>query len=145
MQAMACEMDAALKDMEGGRCSNMWEMYKAFWRPFGALLTDMEKEGMMVNRWAVQLCWMCEGCEGMHGLLADLAAGHDGDQVGMVWLGAPASDTTPAHHLPALAAQPIQGSGRLSPALLTLYGTAQHLQFPSGAASYALACPRPAH
>ena len=84
MQDMACEMDAALQKLEMGRCSNMWEMYQDFWRPFGALLTDMEKEGMMVNRWAQQLHRMCEGCEGMHGLLTDLKAGHGGEQVGTV-------------------------------------------------------------
>ena len=43
-------MDADLQ-LEMGRCSNMWEMYQDFWRPFGELLTDMEKKGMMVNRW----------------------------------------------------------------------------------------------
>lgn len=56
MQIMKCEMDPALQPLEMGRCRNMWEMYKDFWRPFGELLTDMEKEGMMVNRWAEQLC-----------------------------------------------------------------------------------------
>ena len=29
---------------------NMWHMYERYWRPFGKLLTDMEKEGMLVNR-----------------------------------------------------------------------------------------------
>ena len=48
---MTCEMDAALQDWEVGRSNNMWEMYQALWRPFGELLTDMEKQGMMVNRW----------------------------------------------------------------------------------------------
>lgn len=50
LKIMKCEMDPALQPLEMGRCRNMWEMYKDFWRPFGELLTDMEKEGMMVNR-----------------------------------------------------------------------------------------------
>ena len=29
---------------------NMWHMYERYWQPFGKLLTDMEKEGMLVNR-----------------------------------------------------------------------------------------------
>lgn len=29
---------------------NMWHMYQRYWKPFGKLLTDMEKEGMLVNR-----------------------------------------------------------------------------------------------
>ena len=49
-------MDAALQRLEMGRCKNMWEMYQHFWRPFGTLLTDMEKEGMMVNRWGRCSC-----------------------------------------------------------------------------------------
>ena len=28
----------------------MWHMYARYWRPFGELLTDMEREGMQVNR-----------------------------------------------------------------------------------------------
>lgn len=31
---------------------NMWEMYIRYWQPFGELLTDMEREGMLVNRCA---------------------------------------------------------------------------------------------
>ena len=86
MQDMKCEMDAALQSLEMGRCKNMWEMYQHFWRPFGTLLTDMEKGGMMVNRCADVLCWMCQGCEGLHGLLTALEAGHGGEQVGTVQL-----------------------------------------------------------
>jgi len=26
-------------------------MYERYWRPFGELLTDMEREGMLVNRY----------------------------------------------------------------------------------------------
>lgn len=29
---------------------NMWEMYLRYWQPFGELLTDMEREGMLVDR-----------------------------------------------------------------------------------------------
>ena len=29
---------------------NMWDMYCRYWQPFGELLTDMEREGMQVNR-----------------------------------------------------------------------------------------------
>lgn len=29
---------------------SMWEMYLRYWQPFGELLTDMEREGMLVNR-----------------------------------------------------------------------------------------------
>jgi hypothetical protein len=42
---------------------NMWQMYVRYWKPFGELLTDMEKEGMLVNRCALPnaqihlLCW----------------------------------------------------------------------------------------
>ena len=32
---------------------NMWHMYVRYWKPFGELLTDMEKEGMLVNRCAL--------------------------------------------------------------------------------------------
>ena len=28
----------------------MWEMYLRYWQPFGELLTDMEREGMLVDR-----------------------------------------------------------------------------------------------
>ena len=31
---------------------SMWEMYLRYWQPFGELLTDMEREGMLVNRCA---------------------------------------------------------------------------------------------
>ena len=29
---------------------SMWEMYLRYWQPFGELLTDMEREGMLVDR-----------------------------------------------------------------------------------------------
>ncbi len=28
----------------------LWDLYQDYWKPFGELLTDMEKEGMMVDR-----------------------------------------------------------------------------------------------
>ena len=34
---------------------SMWQMYERYWMPFGKLLTDMEKEGMLVNRCERQL------------------------------------------------------------------------------------------
>ena len=27
----------------------MWELYKRYWLPFGAVLTDMEREGIEIN------------------------------------------------------------------------------------------------
>lgn len=30
----------------------MWNLYQDYWKPFGELLTNMEKEGMMVDRCA---------------------------------------------------------------------------------------------
>lgn len=35
---------------DGGFYS-LWHMYERYWRPFGELLTDMEREGMLVNRY----------------------------------------------------------------------------------------------
>lgn len=29
---------------------SMWHMYQRYWQPFGELLTDMEREGMLVDR-----------------------------------------------------------------------------------------------
>ena len=43
-------MDAAVLQATGGRQIRMSDMYIKYWRPFGLLLTDMEKEGMSVNR-----------------------------------------------------------------------------------------------
>lgn len=33
-----------------GEGYTMWDLYQDYWKPFGELLTDMEKEGMMVDR-----------------------------------------------------------------------------------------------
>lgn len=51
----ACNMDPAIEaalgiSSEEGRSFSMLDLYKNFWQPFGELLTDMEKEGMLVNR-----------------------------------------------------------------------------------------------
>lgn len=54
LAAMECRFD---KDVmaatgDGGDGYTMLDMYNDYWRPFGELLTDMEHEGMMVNRCA---------------------------------------------------------------------------------------------
>jgi hypothetical protein len=33
-----------------GEHYSMWDMYQRYWQPFGELLTDMEREGMLVDR-----------------------------------------------------------------------------------------------
>ena len=33
----------------GGSGSNMWNFYEQYWRPFGVLLTDMERKGILVD------------------------------------------------------------------------------------------------
>ena len=49
-------MDARVKhavlQATGESTEMMMDMYKKYWQPFGLLLTDMEKEGMSVNRCA---------------------------------------------------------------------------------------------
>ena len=35
---------------ESGGHYSMWDMYQRYWQPFGELLTDMEREGMQVDR-----------------------------------------------------------------------------------------------
>lgn len=35
---------------ESGGHYSMWDMYRRYWQPFGELLTDMEREGMQVDR-----------------------------------------------------------------------------------------------
>ena len=47
-------MDAAVLQATGDRQIRMSEMYTKYWRPFGLLLTDMEKEGMSVNRYVLK-------------------------------------------------------------------------------------------
>ena len=57
MQARPCVMDAqvrqAIHAATGDQPEMMMDMYKKYWQPFGLLLTDMEKDGMSVNRCAV--------------------------------------------------------------------------------------------
>ncbi len=54
LQARDCVMDsrvqAAVQQATGLPNNKMFEMYGKYWHPFGLLLTDMEKEGMSVNR-----------------------------------------------------------------------------------------------
>ena len=53
-QARPCVMDdrvqQAVEQATGSKHGAMFEMYGKYWHPFGLLLTDMEKEGMSVNR-----------------------------------------------------------------------------------------------
>ena len=50
-------MDARVKHAihaaTGESTEMMMDMYKKYWQPFGLLLTEMEKEGMSVNRYAM--------------------------------------------------------------------------------------------
>ncbi|KAL0038670.1 hypothetical protein WJX79_002562 [Trebouxia sp. C0005] len=54
LKARRCVMDArvqqAVQQATGLKNDEMYEMYGKYWLPFGLLLTDMEKEGMSVNR-----------------------------------------------------------------------------------------------
>ncbi|KAL0051060.1 hypothetical protein WJX82_001248 [Trebouxia sp. C0006] len=54
LKARPCVMDArvqqAVQQATGLKNDEMYEMYGKYWLPFGLLLTDMEKEGMSVNR-----------------------------------------------------------------------------------------------
>lgn len=45
-----CVMDASICAVLGTQNATMWDLYQQFWCPFGELLTNMEKEGMLVNR-----------------------------------------------------------------------------------------------
>ncbi len=36
-----------------GEGYTMWDLYCDYWRPFGELLTEMERKGMMVDRWGL--------------------------------------------------------------------------------------------
>ncbi len=46
----ACNPDPAIHETLGLGAYNMLDFYNDYWRPFGELLTDMEKLGMLVNR-----------------------------------------------------------------------------------------------
>lgn len=54
LAASACVMDAdvAAATGHGGPGYSQLDLYRDYWRPFGALLTDMEAAGMMVDRCA---------------------------------------------------------------------------------------------
>ena len=51
LQRTACDPDPAIAQALGISRITMMDFYRKFWLPFGELLTDMEKEGMLVNRW----------------------------------------------------------------------------------------------
>jgi len=63
---MPCEPDPAIQEALGIQDGdfNMMDFYDEFWKPFGELLTDMEKEGMLVDR-CYSFTWLllrvCEG------------------------------------------------------------------------------------
>ena len=54
LQDRRCVMDQkvqrAIQAATGESTEMMIGMYHKYWQPFGLLLTDMEKEGMSVNR-----------------------------------------------------------------------------------------------
>ena len=54
LQDRPCVMDKAVQravqEATGESTEMMIGMYHKYWQPFGLLLTDMEKEGMSVNR-----------------------------------------------------------------------------------------------
>ena len=56
LQARPCVMDKqvqrAVQEATGQSTEMMIAMYNKYWQPFGLLLTDMEREGMSVNRCA---------------------------------------------------------------------------------------------
>lgn len=57
LEEMPCieqSLQRAAPLVEDGSYS-LWHMYERYWRPFGELLTDMEREGMLVNR-CPELC-----------------------------------------------------------------------------------------
>lgn len=43
-------MDDRVQQASNMRGKSMMDTYNKYWHPFGLLLTDMEKEGMSVNR-----------------------------------------------------------------------------------------------
>lgn len=47
---MDAKVQQAVQQATGLQNDEMYEMYGKYWLPFGLLLTDMEKEGMSVNR-----------------------------------------------------------------------------------------------
>ena len=53
MQLTACEPDPVIQEALEitGKDYTMLDFYNDFWKPFGELLTDMEEEGFLVNRY----------------------------------------------------------------------------------------------
>lgn len=50
-----CNPDREIHDALGLGSYNMLDFYNDYWKPFGELLTDMEKLGMLVNRCACRM------------------------------------------------------------------------------------------
>ena len=51
MQGRVCQINppvALACNMRPGW--TMWDLYEKFWQPFGGLLVDMERAGMLVDR-----------------------------------------------------------------------------------------------
>ena len=44
------DIDACLRDSLFPDTRSLWDVYRAVWMPFGEVLTDMEKEGFLVDR-----------------------------------------------------------------------------------------------
>ena len=53
----------------GVHISTLWDVYLAFWRPFGELLTDMEAAGLAVDRCERGLSWPAGRADGRMDLL----------------------------------------------------------------------------
>lgn len=52
-----CTQDPAISKALGITRYTMLDFYEHYWRPFGLLLTDMEKEGILVNRYSLNFAW----------------------------------------------------------------------------------------
>jgi DNA polymerase I len=57
LDLMPCEAEAVLAppaaaypEREDMPRYSLWHMYQRYWQPFGDLLTEMEKEGMLVDK-----------------------------------------------------------------------------------------------
>ena len=46
----SCQLDPAIRGVLDVEVDTMLDFYENYWKPFGELLTDMEKVGMLVNR-----------------------------------------------------------------------------------------------
>lgn len=47
---MECVEESVQTVHDPNKSYSMWNMYCRYWQPFGELLTDMEREGMQINR-----------------------------------------------------------------------------------------------